>query len=112
MREAAFVMAVLLLAAVPAAAQPDAPPAASLAEVDRLRAAGRFADALAALEQQRLHPARADVRWRLARTRVDLGEQAPADRQQPLYRAALADARAAVAADAQHVQALLALAIA
>jgi tetratricopeptide (TPR) repeat protein len=110
MRKVAFLLAVLLLAAaVPAVAQPDP----SLAEVDRLRTAGRFEEALAALErQQREHPARADVLWRLSRTRVDLGERAPAARQQAIYRAAMADAEAAVQADARNLQAYLALAIA
>nr|BCX01185.1 MAG: hypothetical protein KatS3mg041_1231 [Bacteroidota bacterium] len=85
-----------------------------LARADGLRAEGRFAQVLPLLEQaQRLEPRNAEVLWRLARAKVDLGEQAP-DRstQKRLYTEALEHARAAVAADERNANAYKYVAIA
>lgn len=102
-----LVTLMFLLLAGPAAAQ-------SLGDVDRMRKAGQYREALSVLEQARQRtPADAEVLWRLSRTRVDLGEQAQKEAERLVhYRAALADAEAAVAADDAHAQAHLAVAIA
>ncbi len=85
----------------------------TMAEIDRMREAGRYREALVLLEGRHGHnPSDAEVLWRLSRTRVDLGEQAPASEQKQFYHAAMTDAEAAVAADPQNAEAHLALAIA
>lgn len=86
-------------------------------QIDAQRAAGDFQEALAALQDlrdQSLSPTeRADVLWRLAWTKVDIGEQTDDDdRQEQLYREALEVARTAVAADSLDDAAHLVLAIA
>lgn len=76
------------------------PAPAALAEVDRLWRQGQFEAALGRLEAlQQDQPRNAEVLWRLARVKVDLGEDATSeDRQERLYRAATEDAQAAVEA--------------
>lgn len=102
----------LMLAQV-ARAQP-ADTTQALAEVDTLREEGDFRRALARLNGlNRDYPDHAVVLWRLARTKVDLGEQMEReDEQERFYREALTDAEAAIAADSTRAQAYLAAAIA
>lgn len=116
---ALLVAAVLAAAAAGgAAAQSDASSASSLdaalAEVDSLREAGAFRDAFGQLSTLRNeHPNHAGVLYRLAFTRVDIGEQADSDRQREnLYSQALDDAQAALQADSSSADAHLAMAIA
>jgi len=100
-----------------AALEPPAPTPA-LAAVDSLRQAGAFREALGRLStlQNRLSPGDSladDVGWRLAVTRIDLGETSDSDRTRTsLYRQALKDAQAALAADSSSAYAHLALAVA
>lgn len=85
-----------LLAAPAAMAQaPD-----GLAEIDRLRADGQFEDALARLEALAdRDPDDVEVLWRLAWTRVDLGEEMGGAEAREFYREALTEARHAVGFD-------------
>ena len=103
----------LLTAAVPAA-YAQSSPSPPLAEVDRMLDEGRFQAALHRLEE--LHqatPGEADILWRMSRAKVDIGEQANDEDEQAVhYRAAWADADAAVEADPRNAQAHLARAIA
>ena len=89
-------------------------PAPAFAEIDRLRAEGRYEEALELLEglaQQ--ESGCADVLWRLSRTRVDIGEMASSkDRQKDLYILAMSDAESAVEADSLCAPAHVAMAIA
>lgn len=125
---AAYAVAVLVFVAgglVPSSASGQSSPAASeppkadvssaaLADVDSLRDAGAFRAAFARLTSLADdHPASAEVLYRLALTRVDMGEQLDARSQQrSYYEAALKRAEAAVAADSTHAAAHLARAIA
>jgi FimV-like protein len=85
----------------------------ALAEVDALREDGKFKEALDVLDGLKAQsPNDVEVLWRLARTRVDIGEQTEGDEQEALYEAALADAQSAVQANANHAEAQMALAIA
>lgn len=86
----------------------------ALGEVDRLRTNGEFRQALATLAGLRQkHPNSAEVLWRLARTKVDIGEQMKReDERERLYREALTNAEAAIAADSTNARAYLAAAIA
>ena len=109
----ALLLGALLLvgeAVVPstAHAQSDAVASApSFETVDSLRATGDFRDAfgrLVSLTDQ--HPDNANVLWRLALTRVDMGEMSESERtRQSLYTQALEDAAAALAADSMNVHA-------
>lgn len=104
-----FLVLPLLIVPAPAAAQPSA----VLARVDSLRLDGAFEQARDTLQAlQNRHPDRAPVLWRLARTYVDLGEEAEDDRQEELYQQAFTAARAAVEADSANAEAHLAVAIA
>lgn len=81
-----------VLAAVPSAHGQD-----ELDEVDRLRQEGQFEEALERLQSLRQQePANADVLWRLAWTRIDLGEQSNPDAAIDLFNSALEEARQAV----------------
>jgi tetratricopeptide (TPR) repeat protein len=105
-----LLLAAFLLIHAGASAQSDP----SLATIDEMRGDGRFTEALAALESLKAaQPGDVEVLWRLSRTRVDIGEKASArDQQESHYRAAIEDARGAVAAAPDHPEAHLALAIA
>lgn len=113
-----FVLLALLgsgaLVRPPVAGAQPADSIAAFAEIDRLREEGEFRQAFARLNSLRSdHPDHPGVLWRLARTKVDLGEQAEReDEQERFYREALVDAEAAVAADSTSAQAFLAAAIA
>lgn len=120
-RAAGALLVVALLAAAPAGsalAQSGTSGStsldAALAEVDSLREAGAFRDAFGQLNTLRNeHPDHAGVLYRLAFTRVDIGEQADSDRQrETLYSEALDDAEAALQADTSSANAHLAMAIA
>ncbi|PEN12967.1 hypothetical protein CRI94_12050 [Longibacter salinarum] len=80
-------------------ASPELKP--NLVEADSLRRAGAFREAfglLTSLKQE--HPSNAEVLYRLALTRVDMGEIADSgQRRQSMYKSALEDAKAAVEAD-------------
>jgi FimV-like protein len=115
------VLAVLWAGLGPAAASAQssasAPPAVSaeqLQVVDSLREAGDYRQALAQLQSlNREHPESGAVLYRLALTRVDIGEQRDEESaQQAAYKEALADAKAAIAADSTLADAHLARAIA
>lgn len=104
-------------AAAPATAQTtaqsmEAEP--SFAAVDSLRDAGAFRDAfgqLVGMADQ--YPDNANVHWRLALTRVDMGEVSDSDRKrQSFYKQALDDAKAALAADSMNARAHYAMAVA
>jgi tetratricopeptide (TPR) repeat protein len=120
-RLAASLLAVVLVAtlsalalASSARAQRFAEAGTPLATVDSLRDAGAFVAARDTLEALRTRRGdTAPVLWRLAVTRVDLGERAEDDeRAESLYRQGLGTARAAVEADDQSALAHLAVAIA
>jgi len=85
-----------------------------LAHVDSLWQRGAFEEALALLNNGLQHnPGAADLLWRRSRVRVELGMRAPEKGQQrALYRQALADAQAAIAADSLNSRAYVAAAIA
>jgi tetratricopeptide (TPR) repeat protein len=87
---------------------------ATLAEIDSLRQNGDFRKAFARLTTlSNEHPSSAGVFYRLALTRVDMGEQLTAESQQrSYYEAALENAEAALAADSSDAHAHLARAIA
>jgi len=87
--------------------------AATLAEIDSLRQNGDFRKAFARLTTLRNeNPSSAEVHYRLALTRVDMGEQLDSESQQrSYYEAALESANAALAADSTHAYAHLARAI-
>lgn len=87
--------------------------AASLDAVDSLRTSGDFRQALSQLSTlQSEHPANAEILWRLALTRVDIGEQFDSEKQQSsLYTQALTNAEAALQADSTNAHSHLAVAI-
>lgn len=87
---------------------------ATLAEIDSLRQSGDFRKAFARLTTlANEHPSRSAVLYRLALTRVDMGEQLASEPQQrSYYEAALDNAQDAVAADSSDAHAHLARAIA
>ena len=101
-----------LLGGRPAQAQTSAE--ALLVEADSLWQQGQFEASLERLEALRQdRPDDADVLWRLARAKGDLGEEAEEDdEKERWYRAALEDAYAAVAADSASADAFLTQAIA
>ncbi len=109
LRPVLVLLALLAFAAGSARAQTG-----GLAEADRLRETGRFKEAVALLgKMQSAAPNNAEVLWRLARAKVDLGETTTARKDQDaLYQGALADANAAVKAGPNNAQAHLARAIA
>ena len=119
---AALVSLLLFLLVLPATAQTqdpadiDAPPElkASLITVDSLRDAGAYDNALSAIASlQDEHADNADVLYRLALTRVDVGENEDSERRQAsMYNQALNAAQSAVEADSTNAYAHLALAIA
>lgn len=88
--------------------------APSFETVDSLRATGDFRDAFGRLVGMKdQHPDNAEVLWRLALTRVDMGEMSESDRsRESLYAQALEDAAAAVAADSMNAHAHYARAVA
>jgi len=85
-----------------------------LIEVDSLRRAGAYTEALSrVMSLQEQHPGDVEVLYRVAMTRVDLGEAADSDRRRAsMYSQALKAAQAAVEADPEHAFAHLSLAIA
>jgi len=93
-------------------ASPELKP--KLIAVDSLRNAGAFRDAfgrLTSLKQD--HPQNAEIHYRLALTRVDMGETSDSDqKRKSMYHAALENAQAAVAADSMLAYSHLAAAIA
>ena len=101
-----------LLGGRPAQAQTSAE--ASLALADSLWQQGAPEAALEQLSTlQQNRPEDADVLWRLARAKGDLGEKAEEDEEKETwYRAALEDAQAAVEADSASADAFLTQAIA
>jgi Tfp pilus assembly protein PilF len=111
MRTCSTFFALVILGSMTADAQPAAD---ALAAIDAMRDQGAYSEAVIRLEQmQGSHPGNAEVLWRLARTRVDIGEQrASLDEQATHYRAAIEDARRAVEVDPNNAEAHLALAIA
>jgi FimV-like protein len=106
-------LAALAVGAPAARAQAAAAPSDSvLAAVDGLRQEGRFQEALDRLTALEA-PDSPAVRWRLALTRVDVGEQMDdEDRRRSIYETALADAEAAVRLDSTEARAHLAVAVA
>lgn len=113
--------AVAALAPSTATAQPSPPlpqdnPALAdaLTAVDSLRDAGAFRDAFARLSSLKNdHPGNANVLYRLALTRVDMGEQLDSESQRTgYYKDALTDAKAAVEADSVNAYAHLSRAVA
>lgn len=111
-----FVLAVPATAQTADPAEIDAPAdlKQALVEVDSLRNAGAFRDAFSRLSTlNNEHPQSAEVLYRLALTRVDMGEMADADQaRESMYSAALERAQAAVDADTLHAYAHLSKAIA
>jgi len=114
--------ALMLVAAVPASAQTADPAGIKasptlkplLIKVDSLRRAGAYTEALSrVMSLQEEHPDNVEVFYRVAMTRVDLGEVADSDRKRAsMYNQALEAAQAAVDADSTHAFAHLSLAIA
>ncbi len=111
MRHLLSLLALSLFLALPAAGQGAT---TSLQTVDALRTAGRYMEAVSELETMlETQPGNPEVLWRLARTRVDLGETIDSkDEQKALYSRAMADADAAVAAGPNNAHAHLVRAIA
>lgn len=119
---AALVSLLSLLLVLPATAQTqdpadiDAPPElkASLIEIDSLRSAGAYDEALSAIASlESEYENNADLLYRLALTRVDVGENEESDkRQSSMYSKALDAAQSAVDADSMNAYAHLSLAIA
>lgn len=119
---AALVSLLSLLLILPATAQTqdpadiDAPPElkASLVEIDSLRRAGAYDEALSAIASlDSKYENNADLLHRLALTRVDVGENETSERRQSsMYSKALDAAQAAVEADSMNAYAHLSLAIA
>lgn len=81
-----------------------AQPSDALDEVDRLRDEGNYQAAMERLEAlTAAHGESAEILWRMAWTRVDIGEEtSDKDRQRSLYREAADEARRAVALDSQN----------
>ena len=111
-----LVLPVLLILALFAGrpAQAQTSEGAALDSADSLWQAGQFEASLEQLEALReAGPADADVLWRIARAKGDLGEEAEEDdEKETWYRAALEDAHAAVEADSMSADASLTQAIA
>ncbi|HHP7237716.1 tetratricopeptide repeat protein, partial [Longibacter sp.] len=93
-------------------ASPELKP--ELIAVDSLRNAGAFRDAFGRLTSlKRDHPQNAEIHYRLALTRVDMGETSDSDQKRnSMYLAALENAKAALAADSMLAYSHLAAAIA
>lgn len=87
-----------------------------LETVDQMRTEGEFQSALDRLQALRdQHPSNVEILWRLARTKVDIGEQVAEtneNRMERLYQEALDDATRAIEADTTNAHAHLAVAIA
>lgn len=110
----ALSLALLQPASVHAQPMGQGPLKPALAEVDSLRSAGAYKEALAQLSSlRREYPNDEQVLWRLSVTNVDIGEQSDSQTlREQVYQQALEVANEAVAADSQSAYAHLAKAIA
>jgi tetratricopeptide (TPR) repeat protein len=92
----------------------NAPTADALSQIDSLRQAGAFEEALRQLDSLHAqHGAHAALLWRRSLTRVDVAKTVDEkDERTPLYEQALTDAEAALAADSASSDAHLAVAVA
>ncbi len=114
------ILSLLLLTLVAGPMRAAAQPADSLQQAlqtsDELRTSGQFESAMERLQAlNKVHPDNAEVLWRLARTKVDIGEQVAEsneDRMERLYQEALADANRATTVDSSNANAHLSVAIA
>ncbi|MFP4227610.1 MAG: hypothetical protein ACLFTE_02145 [Salinivenus sp.] len=115
----ASVLGVFLCALVlrPAAAQTatdDATAASALSEIDSLREAGAFEEAMACLDSLHAREGdRVEILWRRSLTQVDVAKALDEkDERTPLYEKALSDAEAALAVDSTSGPSHLAVAVA